>query len=180
MVALAATLLVGCGGDDDGATSSGQVGPTTTGDEKSVTETRPPTTTTAPKEQALSLEQRHPNGTVLKVTGIAGAATSTTISIEAVNGFTETITLNGRGIHVRDDVGNRYNFVEPEQNADLELLAGATLTGSLTFLGAIDQKATALRLLVNVYDVDESIDLDDRYDRATSPEFQIDDIPVPR
>lgn len=39
--------------------------------------------------------------------------------------------------------------------------------------------ATSLRLLVNTYDADEIVDLADRYDESSNPEFQIDGIPIP-
>lgn len=119
-------------------------------------------------------------GTVLKLTKLVVAGTSMTLSVEAVNGYTEKISLNSRGIRLADDLGNRYNFVKPDQNANLEILPGATLRGGFTFLGVIDAKATTLRLLINVFNSDDTVDLANRSNTTTSPQFLIDAIPVPR
>lgn len=143
-------------------------------------ETLPPATAPLPRDQPLSLEQRHPNGSVLRLTGISFGPTSITLAVEAVNGYTEEIRLNALGIQLRDDVGNRYNFVKPEQNSELEILPGATLRGNLTFLGVLDRRATSLRLLVNVFPSEESVDLANRPRLSTSPKFQIDNIPLAR
>ena len=127
----------------------------------------------------LDIQQRHPNGTVLRVLGVTLADTSTSVEVEAINGFTEAIILNDFGIHLVDDLGNAYNFIEPEQNAELEVAPGAVLSGTLTFLGRIEADASSLRLLVNTFEADDTVDLEARFELATSPEFQIDDIPIP-
>jgi len=137
-----------------------------------------PTQSSPPKSSPLALEQRHPNGSVLKLTGISFAATSITLNVEAVNGFTSEVKLNSRGsIYLVDDAGNRYNFAAPEQNKQLAIAPGATLRGSFTFLSPVAKEATRLKLLVNVYSSDTSVDLAVRYDRTTSPEFDI-DVPI--
>lgn len=128
----------------------------------------------------LNLEQRHPNGSVLKVMGISFAATSITLDIEAVNGFTKEVSLNNRGIYLIDDAGNRYNFAAPEQNSKLNIAPGATLKGNLTFLAPVSKDAKKLKLLVNVYRSDTAVDLAARYDRTEIPEFEINEIPVER
>ena len=133
-----------------------------------------------PKSQTLDLEQRHPNGSTLRVTGVSFTATSVSVSIEAINGFTKDVNLNERGLHLRDELGNRYNFVEPPDNPKLVVRPGATLSGTLSFLGPIDRRATTLRLLVNVYRTDTDVDMSDEYDRTEQPRFQIDNIPVRR
>lgn len=125
------------------------------------------------------LDQRHPNGTVLRVLGVTSAGTSTTVEVEAVNGFTKEISLNSKGIHLVDDLGNSYNFVDPEQNAKLAVPPAGTLTGTLTFLGVLDEEAASLRLLVNTFDADDTVDLESEFDQATAPAFQIDGLPVP-
>lgn len=183
--AVALSVLAGAcgiGGDTPEApatTGSGQPVPTTA-QERSTVETLPPTSAAPPKKQTLTLEQRHPNGTVLRLTGISFAATSMAITVEAVNGYTEKIQLNSDGVQLRDSVGNSYNFVAPEQNKNLEILPGATLRGDLTFLGELDRKATTLKLLVNVRRSEESVDLAARSDSSRYPKFQIDNIPITR
>jgi len=91
------------------------------------------------------------------------------VEIEAVNGFTEEVDLNNRGVHLVDDLGNGYNFVDPEQNSALAVPPGGTLTGILTFLGELDQKATSLRLLVNTYEPQDTVDVASEYNKATAP-----------
>lgn len=127
----------------------------------------------------LDIQQRHPNGTVLRVLGVSLADTSTSVKVEAVNGFTEPILLNDFGIHLVDDLGNAYNFVEPEQNAELEVAPGAVLSGTLTFLGRIEEGAESLRLVVNTFEADETVDVANDFRLSNSPKFKIDDIPIP-
>lgn len=188
---IALTMLIGaCGGsgsDEPAQQGSGPGQPVTTAaQDKSVVETAPPKTAASAgavggaTSQPLALEQRHPNGTVLRLTRITPAPTSLKLTVEAVNGYTEMIELNLSGIQLRDDVGNSYNFVEPEQNEDLEILPGATLRGDLTFLGELDRRATSLKLLVNASRSKESIDLAGRSASTRYPEFQFDRIPLTR
>ncbi len=92
------------------------------------------------------------------------------MEIEAVNGFTEEIDLNNRGVHLVDDAPWHRQLRRP----------GAELrAGTLTFLGELDQKATSLRLLVNTYEPQDTVDVASEYNMATAPAFQIDDIPIP-
>lgn len=127
----------------------------------------------------LDIQQRHPNGTVLRVLGVVLADTSTSVEIEAVNGFTEEILLNDFGIHLVDDLGNPYNFVEPEQNPELTVAPGAVLSGTLTFLGRIEAEAESLRLVINTFFPEETVDVANDFRLSNNPKFQIDDIPIP-
>lgn len=127
----------------------------------------------------LDLEQRHPNGAVLRVTGISFTPTAMTVDVEAVNGFTQSIRLNDPDMQLVDDGQTVYNFVPPEDNTKLEVAPGGTLTGGLTFLGPLDRSATSLRLVVNSYDIDP-INVSEEYDEARTPKFDIDDIPLRR
>jgi hypothetical protein len=127
----------------------------------------------------LDLEQRHPNGTVLRVTGISFTQSAMTVSVEAVNGYVEPIKLNDIDMQLVDDLQNVYNFVPPEQNPDLRVDSGGTLTGDLTFLGRLDREATSLRLVVNSYDV-EPVVIEDEYDKDQNPSFDIGDLPLDR
>ncbi|CAA9232956.1 MAG: hypothetical protein AVDCRST_MAG76-1273 [uncultured Acidimicrobiales bacterium] len=166
---------MGCGGTVDAPAGEDVAGD---GTRSSFVTANP--TASQPKGQPLQLEQRHPNGTVLRVSGIEFGPTSGTVTIEAVNGYTEKVRLNARGIQLVDNTGTRYNLLEPEQNSELEILPGATLRGDLTFLGELDRKASALKLLVNASRSDESIDLAARSDSTSYPKFQFDDIPLPK
>lgn len=60
----------------------------------------------------------------------------------------------------------------PQANEKLTVQSGATLTGTLSFLGPIDRKATSLKLLLNTYDHDDTVELAREYDRTESPSFE--------
>lgn len=111
--------------------------------------------------------------------GITATATTTTVEIEAINGFTDEIELNSFGVHLADDLGNGYNFVEPQKNAKLAVPPAGTLTGTLTFLGKVDEDAGKLRLLLNSYNFDDTVDVESEYELSDAPSFQIDNIPIP-
>ena len=53
------------------------------------------------------------------------------------------------------------------------------MTVTLTFLGKVDEKAGKLRLLINTYNPDDTVDLAAEYDKSSSPSFQVDNIPIP-
>jgi hypothetical protein len=181
------TLLTACGDDGSDSPSAGEGATDSTssvrtddspGDDSSGDEVA--SDAPLPEDQPrLDLEQRHPNGTVLRVTAIAFDRAATTVSVEAINGFVESIDLNSVDLQLVDDQSNIYNFVPPDDNPDLRVESGATLTGDLTFLGRLDRGATSLRLVVNSYDI-EPIFVDDEYDQASAPSFDIGDIPVVR
>lgn len=156
--------------------TSGSASPSATGSART---SSAPSAKGSGAQATADLEQRHPNGSVLRVLRVTSAGTSTTVEVEAVNGYTKEISLNAKGIHLVDDRGNGYNFVEPEQNSRLDVPPAGTLTGTLTFLGALDREATSLRLLINTFDADDTVDLESEFDKATSPAFQIDGLPVP-
>lgn len=170
-VLVAGFVMAGCG--DDGSEEAGeeprsevsvQDGSATTGAPRSRAD--------LPKPVEPDLELRHPNGTVVRVQRVSFAPTSISVDVEAVNGFTKNIALNQRGVHLADDLGNGYNFVAPQDNTKLVVASGATLTGTLSFLGPIDRKATSLKLLINTYDHDDSVELAKEYDRTENPSFE--------
>ncbi len=141
----AGLLAVVCGGD----TSARDDNPETTATvaEPSETEssptTRPAASEDLPKATELDTELRHPNGTVFRLKQIGYGPTSINIDVEVINGFTESIELAGRsneGAHLADDLNNQYNFVKPATNTTLRVDPGATLTGTLAFLGPIDPR----------------------------------------
>lgn len=177
-----ATLLTACQSDDPvepqvgGATestSSVQTGAGEEDDDGSTVGDVP-----LPKDQPnLDLEERHVNGTVLRVTGITFGPTAMTVSVDAVNGFTDAIELNSIDMQLVDNLDNVYNFAPPEDNPELRVESGATLSGTLTFLGRLDRSATSLRLITNEYGTGP---VDDTYAQSTSPSVEINDIPVER
>lgn len=127
----------------------------------------------------VSLSDRHPNGAVLAVTGVEVRARSVAIDVSLVNGFPEDIRLNARGLWVIDDQGNAYAFAEPAENAQLAVGPGEELSGRLVFLGEVPPAVSALTVLSNVPDASDGVDVADRNDRSTTPEFLVEEIPVP-
>lgn len=134
----------------------------------------------AGRSQGLDIEQRHPNGSVVWVTGVSFAADRTTVVLEAVNGYSEKVELSSRGVWLRDDVGGKYPIAKPAQNADIQILPGQAIRARLVFMGPLDPRATKLRLLVNAYESEDSVNLNDRSRTSTNPAFQLDGIPVRR
>ena len=128
---------------------------------------------------SLGLQDRHPDGTTLQVTSVAVERTGIVVGVTVVNGYTDEIRLNSRGVFVQDDAGNGYNFREPAQNADLAVAPGAELVGELVFLGVLDPSATELTLKTNVDDAEDPVDTTNRYDRSTTPELLVTGIPLP-
>ena len=133
-----------------------------------------------PQNVALDLEQRHPNGTYVHVTGVSFTRNSISVAVEVINGSLDQVELNDKRIYLLDSVGNGYNFVPPPENPNLQIARGATLRGSLTFLGPVDRRATVLSLRVNVYRATDTVDIASEYKYATAPAFQIDGITVRR
>jgi hypothetical protein len=159
--ALVAVLLAGCDtGAEPGAAPSVTPGspalaPAAT--EPTPSPHGPASPTAAPSVSAtagsagttvVDVEQRHPNGSVLRVTGVTVAATSITLQVEVVNGLADRIFLgySGNTMRLDDDLGTTYEFLPPPDNEDLEIEGRGTLTGSFVFYGVPDPAATSLRL----------------------------------
>lgn len=124
---------------------------------------------------------RHPNGTTLQVVGMEVRRNAIAVKIDVVNGHTDTVELTGRsnaGAFLIDDTGVSYKLSRPEENPDLELGPGDQLTGMLVFFGRVPPEASSVTLKMNVYDRDDEVGGDDRYDQTSQPRFQIDDIPL--
>lgn len=184
---LLSALLAGCSVPGTGAPA--QPGPTTptVSAAQEPSESGEPTagsagaTTSADPAATIDLTgadllDQHQNGTLLSVDSVRVERTGIVVGITLVNGFTETVGLNRRGVHLIDDLGNSYNFDEPDTNAELALEPGAELNGELVFLGVLPDEATSLVLKANVFQADDNIDVLSRFDRTTSPEFLIEGI----
>lgn len=133
-----------------------------------------------PEDKALDVELRHPNGTTVTLTKLTFGPTSIVVDLEVVNGSTKMIRLNARGVHLADDLGNGYNFVEPKTNPELQIEQGGTLTGSLAFLGPLVADAKSVTLLLNTFDHTDNVDLAAEFDKATNPAFEFSDIVLER
>lgn len=103
--------------------------------------------------RSLDLEQRHPNGSVMRVTSLQFEATSMTLGIEVVNGSDTELRLASPldDVSLVDDLGGIYEFIRPPDNTNLSVPARGTLTGELVYFGILNPEATALRLQTNDY-----------------------------
>lgn len=155
---------------DSGAGASGTVGSGEAG--------AAPSAGAAVDLTALGLQDRHPNGSSIQVTSLTVERTGIVVGVTVVNGYTDEISLNARGLYLQDDNGNGYNFREPAQNSALAVAPGAELVGELVFLGVLDPTATSLTLKGNVYDAQETIDLAARSSTSITPALLVGGIPV--
>jgi len=123
------------GGSDDGASES---------PEGSDVEMPPPA--------QLGLEQRHPNGVLVRLESVRYEPTFVSVEVTAVNGYRETVTLASSpftGATLVDDLGGTYSWLPPRENESLMVEPGATLSGTLVFGGELDDEATSLLLQLN-------------------------------
>lgn len=128
---------------------------------------------------SASAEDRHPQGSLLTVEEVEVRERSIALDISLVNGRTDIIRLNNFRLWLVDDQDNSYEFSPPEQNANLEVAAGAELTGTIVFLGVLDPEATSLTLKSNVNDPLADIDLESRGFDGTTPKFLVEGLPLP-
>jgi cytoskeletal protein RodZ len=111
--------------------------------------------TTREVTQSLNTRLRHPNGTVLEVTGMTlGADNSIKVSMITTNGSNRHIKLNSAGgdtsgLTLKDNLGNTYPFITPKENVAISVAPGATLKGELAFRGPVESAATSLTLTTN-------------------------------
>lgn len=131
------------------------------------------------------LVDRHPNGAVLSVRGIAVRPNSVALDVSLINGYVEEIRLvddalfRDRDTYLVDDFGNPYRYDHRGSNPDLRIAPGQELTGSVVFLGRVPAEATTFSLKTNVADAAAAVDVTDR-DRDTDiPSFFVDGIPIP-
>lgn len=106
----------------------------------------------AATSRTLAIEQRHPNGSVLRLTSLEVEASAITVGIEVVNGSGDAFGLSPGGAEVTltDDLGGVYEYLRPEDNPDLEIEARGTLTGELVYFGVVDPEAATLLLQTSV------------------------------
>lgn len=111
----------------------------------------------------------HPNGSTIRVTGVAFGERTTDVQVEVVNGHRREIRLAGTsaGARLQDPSGRVYPLVPPATNPDLDVPDGQTLRGTLRFAGRVGADVTGLALEFNPdYGGDE--------DYATRPRVRID------
>lgn len=101
--------------------------------------------------RTLSIEQRHPNGSVLRVTSLTVESNAIRLDVQVVNGADRDFGLAAGGavVSLTDDLGGVYEFLEPANNPDLEIQQRGTLTGELVYFGVLNPAASSLRLQSN-------------------------------
>jgi len=120
-----------------------------------------------PLDSDLDIDVRHENGTELTLSHIAFQEDSIVIDLEAYNGGSQPWMLHDasgpddRQLRLIDDAGNTYNFRPPDeegdQESDLLLEQGETLSGTWEFLGPLMDHPAQIRLvtMVDVTDIDD-------------------------
>jgi hypothetical protein len=128
------------------------------------------------------VSQEHPGGTVVELRAVrfegGGIIVDGEIRNEGDHDVAFQITGEPDRLRLVDDLGGMYDYVHPDEDADeetIELAAGATHPGPLTFIGPVDEDASSLRLVANVEDPDE-VDPDAQDPDDERPAFVLDDI----
>lgn len=99
----------------------------------------------------LNVQERHPNGGVLKLNSIQVKPTETVVNITYVNGHTRDVQLNWLSNSKRTYLiadGRKFSVSPPVTDDHIRVMAGATITGDLVFLGAVPE-TQGLQLVVN-------------------------------
>ncbi|WP_448500899.1 hypothetical protein [Sphingomonas sp.] len=99
----------------------------------------------------LNVEQQHPNGGVLKLNSIQVKPTETVVNMTYVNGHIRDVQLNwatgSKRTYLLAD-GRKFNVSPPVTDDNIRVMAGATITGDLVFLGAVPE-TQGLQLVIN-------------------------------
>ncbi|MFC0300746.1 hypothetical protein ACFFIS_07925 [Virgibacillus soli] len=105
-----------------------------------------------PDEMKVGVQQSHENGTVVTVDSISFDEEYVIVHITAINGKDSYIKLTYNiwdGAKLVDDTGFEYHYLAPEDNRDLRIESGERLTGSLVFIGRLQDEAKSLNLTFN-------------------------------
>ena len=128
---------------------------------------------------AVDREQRHPNGTQMRLTGLAVDERTVKAQVEVINGADRAVTLNlwGEDTAVTDDQGGRYPLLAPEDNTSLEVDAGSSMVGELVFAGRVPEGVSSLEL---VFNADDGRPADANFaENAFAPRFAFSDLELP-
>ncbi|MEA5506481.1 hypothetical protein VB735_25920 [Halotia wernerae UHCC 0503] len=100
-------------------------------------------------EQGLKV--KHPDGTVLQVTGIRFGSDRIVVGLSVVNRSPRTVTLNTnrQDLVLIDNLGNQYDVIPLIDNPKVEVPPYGTLNGQFAFATQLDSKATSLTLIAN-------------------------------
>ena len=106
----------------------------------------------------LNLEVQHPDGTVLRVEGIAFNSKSTIVQLTVINTRNPgdgLIRLNQswgsipNTMILKDGLGGEYPLIASGGNSDFEVKPGQTITGEFSFRGMMNPSAQTVTLVTN-------------------------------
>lgn len=120
---------------------------------------------------------RHSNGVNLTLEKITFEEDHISVHFNAQNGFGDTVYLahSGKdGVTLEDDAGEMYQYIADDDSMKIELKKQEKVTGTINFLGNIDDDAKSLTLIFNGgYGSETS-----QFDR--NPKFVFEDIEIKR
>lgn len=105
---------------------------------------------TAPAAVDLDLRVEHPGGTAIIVRGATFHEDRVQVEVTAANGSGRDVALATDGLVLRDDLGTVHRLSPPPDDPRVPLPAGATVEGTLVFLGRAAPSARTLTLVTNV------------------------------
>ena len=103
----------------------------------------------------LNLEERHPNGTVLRVHGVAFNSDTIAVQMAVTNSHHNKIKLNElwatteSTMILEDNLGNAYRVTPPPGNQEIEVDPGTTARGEFIFSGKVGPSTNSLTLTTN-------------------------------
>ncbi|MDJ0705252.1 MAG: hypothetical protein QNJ46_18365 [Leptolyngbyaceae cyanobacterium MO_188.B28] len=103
----------------------------------------------------LNLEERHPNGTVLRVHGVAFNSDAIALQMAVTNSHHDKIKLNElwatteSTMILEDNLGNAYRVAPPLENQEIEVEPGTTARGEFIFPGKVGPSTNSLTLTTN-------------------------------
>lgn len=176
LVAPVATLALGvsaCTGDEN----SPEPDPT---DEAAATDEPAEAAGPAGTIDLAGVQQTHASGTTVAVTAITvDAAGNVLVDIEALVAGRRNASLASRTTILEDDLGNRYEFVEPEANRTIDVAQDHEAEATLAFLGPIDLDATRVTLGLNGHFRDGALPTSETPARTLTPTFAFEGLPLP-
>ena len=103
----------------------------------------------------LDLEESHPNGTVLRVNGVAFNSDTIAVQMAITNSHHNKIKLNElwatteSTMILEDNLGNAYRVTPPPGNQEIEVEPGTTARGEFIFFGKVGPSTNVLTLTTN-------------------------------
>jgi hypothetical protein len=111
-----------------------------------------------PTDADLDVEARHPNGVVLRLTGVRFAEDRIVLALRADNGGEQDVALAlhqlaadaTRRLTLVDDRGTPYAYSPSTDDPRLDVPAGEGIEAEVAFLGRLGDRARTLTLTTNV------------------------------